>query len=234
MDLIYEDPTTLESAAMVMELPVNTAGPFGRAGGEGVAANAEVIEASFSDLVLLQGSVSDPVNLDENRLVMIRLSEHLPIALKPLDEVRDEIVATLSGNLASDNAEAQATELLASLQSGAGDFETLATEAGLEYASHEAIKRFSNTPDSTLVQEIFRLQVPAEGANIQTVLPTSKGFAVVELESVADGEIEEGALLAQQQYERVLANSSASKETSALMRQLRANAEVKVYEERIQ
>lgn len=234
VDLIYEDPTTLESAAMVMDLPVNTAGPFGRAGGEGVAATAEVVEASFSDLVLLQGSVSDPVNIDENRLVMIRLSEHLPVALKPLAEVRDAIVATLNDNLALDTAEAQATELLASLQSGAGDFEALATEAGLEYANHEAIKRFSNIPDSTLVQEIFRLQVPAEDANIQVVLPTSKGFAVVELDSVADGEIETGALLAQQQYERVLANSNASKEASALMRQLRENADVKVFEERIQ
>ena len=234
VDLIYEDPTTLESAAMVMDLKVNTTGPFGRTGGEGVAANAEFIEASFSDLVLLQGSVSEPVNLDENRLVMIRLSEHLPVALKPLDEVRDEIVATLSDNLARDNAETQANELLASLQSAAGDIETLATEAGLEYANHEAIKRFSNIPDSTLVQEIFRLQVPAEGANVQAVLPTSNGFAVVELGSVTNGEIEEGALLAQQQYERVLANSNASKETSALMRQLRETAEVKVFEERIQ
>ena len=73
VDLIYEDPTTLESAALVMELPVNVAGPFSRTGGEGVAATPEVVEAAFSDLVLLQGSVSDPVNLDENRLVMIKL-----------------------------------------------------------------------------------------------------------------------------------------------------------------
>jgi len=41
-------------------------------------------------------------------------------------------------------------------------------------------------------------------------------------------------LLAQKQYERVLANSNASKETSALMRQLRESADVKVFEERIQ
>ena len=89
VDLIYEDPTTLESAALVLGLPVKTAGPFTRDGGEGIAANREVIEASFSDLVLLQRSVSDPVNLDENRLVMIKLNEYLPVALKPLDEVRE-------------------------------------------------------------------------------------------------------------------------------------------------
>ena len=54
VDLVYEDPTTLDSAALVMELQVNVAGPFPRAGGEGVAANPDVIAAAFSDLVLLR------------------------------------------------------------------------------------------------------------------------------------------------------------------------------------
>ena len=233
VDLIYEDPTTLESAAMVMDLPVRQAGPFGRAGGEGIAANPEVIAAAFSDLVLLQGSVSDPVNLDENRLAMIRLNEYLPVTLKPLDEVRSEIIASLSDKLARDNAEAQAAELLASLQRGESGFDALAAEAGLEYTHHEAIKRNSFVPDVTLVQEVFQLQVPAENETVQTVLPTSDGFAVVELESVVDGELDVGALLAYQQYERVLANSSASQEAFALMRQLRATAEIKVFEDRI-
>jgi len=235
VDLIYEDPTTLESAAMVLELPVNTAGPFSRSGGEGVAANAEVIRTSFSDMVLLQGSVSDPVNLDENRLVMIRLSEHLPVALKPLDEVRDEIIATLSDKQARDSAEAQATELLAALQSGAGDFEALATEAGLEFTSHEAVKRVPSTSAVNLVQEVFRLQAPAtESDPVQAVLPTVNGYAVVELSSVDNGVIDEGALFAKQQFERIVANGNASHEAFALMRQLRANADVTVYEERIQ
>ena len=234
VDLVYEDPTTLESAALVLDLQVKEAGPFSRAGGEeGIAANPEVIEAAFSDLVLLQGSVSDPVNLDENRLVMVRLKEHLPVALKPLEEVRDEIIATLGDNLARDNAEAKAVELLAALQNGASEFEALATESGLEFARHEAIRRNSFVPDVTLVQEVFRLQTPAEGATVQTVLPTSNGFAVVELESVTQGALEGGALLARKQYERVIANSNASQEASALMRQLRASADVEVFEDRI-
>ena len=47
-----------------------------------------MVKTAFSDLVLLQGSVSDPVNLSEDSLVMIKLKKHLPAALKPLDEVR--------------------------------------------------------------------------------------------------------------------------------------------------
>jgi peptidyl-prolyl cis-trans isomerase D len=233
VDLIYEDPTTLESAALVMELQVDEIGPFTRAGGEGIAAFPEVIEAAYSDLVLLQGSVSDPVNLDENRLVMIKLKEHLPVALKPLEEVRDDVIASLNDKLARDNANAVAMELLSALQSGEDEFEVLATEAELAYALNEAVGRNSFVPDVTLVKEVFKLQLPVEDAPVQTVLPTSTGFAVVSLDSVEQGKLDQGSLIASQQYERVLANSSASQEAYGLIRQLRYNADVEVFEERI-
>jgi peptidyl-prolyl cis-trans isomerase D len=233
VDLIYEDPTTLESAALVMDLPVQVAGPFSRSGGEGVAASSEVVAAAFSDLVLLQESVSDPINLDENRLVMIKLKEHLPVALKPVEEVRDEIIATLTDNLARENANARADELLAALQGGDTELEALATESGLEYGHHEAVKRGSPIPDTMLVQEIFRLPAPPEGEMIEVVLPTSNGFAVVQLESVIQGKLEGSALLAQEQYERVISNGSASLENAALLRQLRASANIEVFEDRI-
>ncbi len=233
VDLIYEDPTTLESAALVLGLTVNVAGPFPRTGGEGVAANPDVVEAAFSDMVLLQGSVSDPVNLDENRLVMIRLKEHLPVTLKLLDDVREEIIQSLNDNLALDNANAKAMELFAALQSGESEFEALATESGLEYGHYEAVKRNSSALDVKLVQEVFRLQSSGEDGKVQAVLPTGDGFAVVELESIVQGELDSGALLARQQYERVIANGNASQEAFALMRQLRSTAEVEVFEDRI-
>ena len=233
VDLVYEDPTTLESAALVMELPIQVAGPFPRSGGEGISANPDVVEAAYSDLVLLQGSVSDPVNLDENRLVMIRLLEHLPVALKPLEDVREEIIATLSENLARENAKAIATGLADALRSGDGELETLAVDAGLEFGRHESVGRNAFEPDATLVQEVFRLQAPAEGETVQAVLPTSNGFAVVDLETVIPGALEGGALLAQQQYERVIANGFASQEGSAMMKQLRAAADIEIFEDRI-
>jgi len=233
VDLIYEDPTTLESAALVMDLTVQVAGPFPRSGGVGIAANPEVAAAAFSDLVLLQGSVSDPVNLDENRLVMIKLKEHLPVALKPVEEVRDEIIATLADNLARDNAKARAEELLESLQASDAGLEVLATESGFEYARHDAITRNTSVPDAKLVEEIFKLPAPAEGELVETVLPTSSGFAVVQLDSVVQGELESEDVFAQQ-YERFIANSIGSLESSALARQLRASAKIEVFEDRIQ
>lgn len=234
VDLIYEDPTTLEGAALDLGLEVKEAGPFPRTGGEGIAANSEVVEAAFSDLVLLQGSVSDPINLDDNRLVMIRLRQHMPAATKPLDEVRDDIVAALADKMARDRAKAQADELLLSLQSGQASLESLADEADLEYNHYELLKRNALQPDNKLVTELFQLQAPQDGQTVQVVLPSTDGFAVIELESVIDGVAEEGAALAQQQYARILANGRASQEAISLMRRLRDEADITVLEDRIQ
>jgi peptidyl-prolyl cis-trans isomerase D len=234
VDLIYEDPTTLESAALVMGLTVQEAGPFPRTGGlSGVAANPDVAAAAFSDLVLLQGSVSDPVELSENRLVMIKLKEHMPVATKPLADVRDEIVAILNDNLARENAESQANELLTALQTGESELEALATELELEFGLHEDIRRNTSVPDAMLVQEVFRMTAPASEETVQAVLPTANGFAVVELTAVTRGVLEGSELIAMQQYARVIENGNASQETAAIMSQLRAAADIEVFEDRI-
>ena len=83
------------------------------------------------------------------------------------------------------------------------------------------------------MQEVFRLPIPAEGEAVDAVLPTTSGFAVVQLETVVQGDLEGGPAFAQQQYERVIANGNASLETAALMRQLRDTADVEVFEDRI-
>jgi len=68
---------------------------------------------------------------------------------------------------------------------------------------------------------------------IEVVLPTSSGFAVVQLNSVIVGGMDSVELPLKQQYARVIANGSASLENSALMRQLRAAANVEVFEDRL-
>ena len=131
VDIIYEDPTTLSAAADELGLEVKQAGPFGRGGGDGISGNPEVVKASFSDLVMLQGAVSDPVDLAEDHLVMIRMQEHLPEALLSLDEVRGQVVQSVRSQRAMDVAQARANEILAQVSSGA-DLPLLGEENELE------------------------------------------------------------------------------------------------------
>jgi peptidyl-prolyl cis-trans isomerase D len=233
VDLIYEDPTTLESAALDLGLDVKQAGPFSRAGGEGIAANPDVVSAAFSDLVLLQASVSDPVDLGENHIVMIRLNEHLPAAARPLEEVSEQITETLKQQRAQDLAKSKAEELLAALDDEGATIESLAEAAGLETVVSDAAKRRDFTPDPVTVREVFRLAGPTGEEPVRAVVDSSNGFALVILESVTAGSMPENMAQGTQQFRRQIANAAASAESLGVLRQLRDSATVEVFEDRL-
>jgi peptidyl-prolyl cis-trans isomerase D len=232
IDLIYEDPTTLDAAALALGLEVQRAGPFSRSGGEGIAANPAVVNAAFSDLVLVQGSVSDPVDLAENHIVVVRVGEHLPAAVRPLDEVRDEIEARLLAERARERAKSKAEAILAAVQQEGAELETIAEQEGLEVEFTEAATRRNFVPDAQIVEQVFQMPAPEEGAVELAVVESSDGYAVVELQSVADGEL--GATTpGELQFRRQIANAAASAEWRGFMQQLRESARVKVFEERL-
>ncbi len=136
-------------------LEVQQAGPFGRQGGDsGMAARMDVVNTAFSDLVLGQGVVSDPIDLGENHIVLIHLKEHFPVVQLPLEDVRDQVVESVRNQRAMETASARAEELLASL-AGGETMESLAESSGLELVQSEAATR--NEPDhrSTLAQRDF-------------------------------------------------------------------------------
>lgn len=232
VDIIYEDPTTLDAAAQDLGIEVQVAGPFSRSGGAGLAGNPEVVKAAFSDLVLSQGAVSDPVDVGENHLVMIRLKEYLPEAPIPLEEVRDQVMASVREERAMEAARVRAESLLAQV-SADSDFAVLAEENGLEMLAQEAAKRSSTDFRADLREKLFLMESPDESGPNLEVLELNDGYAVVRLESVTDGALPEDAPLQAESYKRRISNATASTETFAFLRMLRSQSQIEVFEDRL-
>jgi peptidyl-prolyl cis-trans isomerase D len=232
VDIVYEDPTTLSAAAEELGLEVQEAGPFGRLGGEGIAANPGIVTAAFSDLVLNQGAVSDPIDLGENHIVLIRLRQHLPSALMPLEEVRDQVVAAVRRQQAMDASRATAQGLLDELQAGA-DLAALAESGGYELVEAEAATRRGADIDAELRDQVFLMEAPAAGSQVTQVVELGDGHALVQLENVTDGALTEEDAIRRVNYERRIANASASAEALGFLRMLRANSTIEVFEDRL-
>lgn len=233
VDMIYEDPTTLDAAALDLGLDIRQIGPFSRSGGEGIAANNEVTEAAFSELVLLQGSVSDPIDLADNHLVMIRVLEHLPAAVQPLDLVREQIIGEIKQEEALEAARQEAEEMIAELNQEGADLEAIATGRGYELVETEAATRTNFVPDRTVINEVFTLELPEDGSPLSTVVEASNGYALVVLEGVTPGALEPGQALNEQQYRRQISNAAATLEFTGMMKQLRNSATIEVFEDRL-
>ncbi|HLF30844.1 MAG TPA: SurA N-terminal domain-containing protein [Xanthomonadales bacterium] len=232
VDLIYEDPTTLETAAGELDLEVQQAGPFGRTGADGIAANGDVVKAAFSDLVLVQGAASDPIDLGENHMVILRIKKHAPEGLLPLDKVRGDVIASIQRERATQRASARAEEILAQLHSGA-DIASMAESQSLELIQAEAAQRTATEFAADLLAKIFLMQAP-EGETPRTaIVPLNNGFAVVQLEQVVDGEVTGDDQIRLQNYRRRIANATASAELTGLIRMLRQQSEIEVFEDRL-
>lgn len=231
VDLIYEDPTTLSSAAEVLELEVQTAGPFGRAGGEGIASNPDVIRTAFSELVL-QGGVSDPVDLGDNHMIMLRVREHMPEAIKPLEQVREQVVASIRRERAMQRAAALAAELLLQMEAGV-DVAALPAADAVELIEAEAASRDDPAIRSDLLRQVFQMPTP-EGENPRSaVVALDDGYAAVQLSQVIDGALAEDALAEKQNYRRRISNAAASTEALGFIRRLRSQSEIEVFEDRL-
>jgi len=233
VDLVFADDSTLEPLALELGLEIRSAGPFSRAGGDGVAGYRQVVDAAFSDMVLLDGTVSDPLEVDRNRMVVIKLDQHYPAEPRPLDDVADEIRELLAERKARDAARARAETLRAEvLDAGVSLAELAETDEGLVFSEHPELRRFDFLQGPDFLSGLFRLPAPGETPTLH-VLPRVDGFALVRLESVQPG----NPVLASEQ-ERQLARQQiligrVNEEVEGLLAYLRANTRIRVVEDRI-
>jgi peptidyl-prolyl cis-trans isomerase D len=232
VDLVYEDPTTLSTAADELGLQVQQAGPFGRAGGEGIAATPAVVAAAFSDLVLEQASASDPVELGENHVVVVRLKEHKPEGMLPLADVRDRVITGVRRDEAMELAAAKAQSLKERVEGGA-DLLTLAEEGKVTVIEADSVLRSSAEQPADLLREVFRMQRPEGDTPRIARVSLANGYAVLVLESVADGQLKEDDLIRRQQYKERIAGATAGAEAFGFLRQLRKQSKIEVFEDRL-
>ncbi len=229
VDLVFADDTTLEPVSAELGLEIKTTEPFGRAGGEGIAAEPAVIQAAFSDRVLLDNAASDPIEIDRNHMVVVILDEYTDRQPIPLAEVSDGIEAELERIALNEAAEQAAESLLAEATS-----EEPASETQQPFSESQTIGRndFRYGPDFS--RDLFRLPAPAaEGMPSLTVLPTNSGFAVVELESVTPGDPTQATAQAREIMRQQILFSQIGYEINALMEWLRENTEINVIEDRL-
>ncbi|HET9819694.1 MAG TPA: SurA N-terminal domain-containing protein [Rhodanobacteraceae bacterium] len=188
-DMIYNDPTSLKPAAQKLDLTVQTTPLFGRDGGKtGLAADPKVVKAAFSDMVLLQGNTSDPIDLGNDHMVVIHLDKHVPAAPKPLAEVSDQIKQDIIQQRVAASAKKLADAALAKLKNGT-PLDAVAQQTGQSVQQKTGVVRSAQDVDPDLLKAVFELAHPAKGADTKALVPMEKGhYALVLLKAVKPGD----------------------------------------------
>jgi len=190
----YEEPGTLEPAAEVLALLIRYSDSFSRAGGEGIAAEAAVIEAAFSGEVLSAGNNSPLIELSEERVLVLRIDEHHPRRRLPLEDVRGQIETSLKAERAAEQVRQRGEGIAERLRSGE-DMEQVAAEEDFQWERKEGVLRDSTEVSRAVLRFAFRLGHPADdGKPLFGGQPLGSGdYALVAL--LAVNEIEDDSAL---------------------------------------
>lgn len=232
-DLIYQDPTSLATAAKTLNLPVQTTPLFTRKGGTGIAANPKVVEAAFSSQVLKDRNTSDPINLGKDDVVVVHLAEFKPAAPQPLAAVSDRIRADILAARAAAAARAQAQKLEAALAKG-GDLAALAAQVGSSVQSASDVGRnggdtASAKLDPALLKQVFLMPQPAAGKPSMAQVDLGHGrYALVALDAVHPGDPAKMPLQLRQMYLDQLKQIYAQAAVSGFIEALHQHADIKI------
>ncbi len=226
--LVYENPNSLEPAAEALGLKIQTTGLFTRDFGEGIAADPKVRAAAFSEEVLA-GNNSEPIEMADGNLAVLRLHQYLPGGQLPLDKVKDTIAAQLRHQKARQTAENQAKEWLAKLESG-----TKLEEAAKQLKATlktEELSRDDIIPELKVSADlVFRAPRPRLEKPVFLALPLSDGSqALVQLLEVIDGDFKSLNAEKQKNLKAELARLFGTITFRAYLAQLRDKAKVEIH-----
>lgn len=219
------EASDLAQPAADLKLTVHTSKPFGREGGEGVAANRAVVTAAFSTEVIDEGANSTAIELDPETVIVLRSKEHLKPAQLPLESVNAAIRTQLTKEHASAAAKTKAEKLIADLRDGKAPLDKAVD--GQNWKTTEAATRGQEGVDPAVLQALFRMPKPAakDKPTFTSVTLPDGSLMIVRLNGVneAAAPTDEEKV----QYRRFLASREGQQDFAAYRKQLEAQAEIK-------
>lgn len=186
---------------------------------EGIFSNARVQQSLFSSDVLKDGNNSEIIEISADSVVVVRVATHYPASQKPLDVVRDEIVAKLKSQKATEKAKEAATEVMVALESG--------EEGGVAWETFTDVKRndFEKSPE--LIKLVFSMPNPSgTNQNVLSGIGIDGDYYIAKLDVVNVPSVSDLNDLERKTIERVVGSGLGNAEYQVFQTALKAKASV--------
>ncbi|HEY5850208.1 MAG TPA: peptidyl-prolyl cis-trans isomerase [Lysobacter sp.] len=231
VDLTLKNPSSLGPAAREMNLPLQKAGPFARTNAQGVLATPAVVRAAFSDNLIQDGTISDPIEIAPGHSVLIRVTAHAPERALPLAQVRDKVIAAVRADRVAQAARKDADALVARLKNG----ETLVAIAASRLLPPPqvltGVPRGAPVPEASVADAIFAVAAPAAGKVTPGQSQLTDGRIVLfAVSKVTPGDLATIPAPQREMLQQQIARIGGNDDMRALVSQLRKRVTVTVVE----
>ena len=185
---VYDEGYSLDETAAAQGLTVGSAERVRRSTPDIKLGHPDLLEILFSDEVL-DGRNSEPVEIDGDRIVVVRVANTYAPEPIPLADVEADISAALAREKAIAAIVVDEEEALAKLQEGASVTE-VAESLGQQWRTFELASR-GGSPEIPfeVISAAFSMPRPAEGDKSVDSVELANGAALVTVTRVVQGDI---------------------------------------------
>lgn len=220
------DAADLSALAATVGLELKTSTGYTRSGGGAFGTNQSAIDAVFDDRMLVDREISDIVELDANRSVVIAVTDYHEAARRPLEEVRGAIESSIRQERSFEIANGRVTELETALRAGSEFGEAAAAVDGATTRTL-TVTRQSADVDPRIQQAVFQQKKPAPGApRIGTVVTSDQKYAVYSVTGYAPGRPESIPLAERDAGKIRLSEVSGERDFASMLEDLERRATI--------
>ncbi len=211
----------LAGPAEELGLEVREAKGITRNGGSAPFDHEGLVRQLFSADVVEDGYNTELIDVGDNVSVVARVREYREAQQLALEEVADDVRASLKAQKTRAALSERAEEIIAGLEAG----KSLSELGAEEWASYDAKPRNDQEAGAAVMRIVFSLPRPAEGETSYGQSVSGSSAAVIALDGVNEGAVDESSAEFGQ-LEEFLASLEGQREYGAYQQFLRNRAEV--------
>lgn len=217
-ELAFDVPDTLQAVADETGLTVRKTGWFNRNNAPTALNNPAALQQVFNQDFIAEGLNSDLIETSDKQAVIVRVLDYQAQSVKPLEEVRAQVLDNVRTEKAQAAARADAEAIAAAIRNG--------ESVAVELTAIDGIDRRNTELPRTVVQSLFEQAVPSASESQVAVTELNSGaLAVVQLTTASVGEVDETM---QAQLADQLVSSFTQQGYAAFVEALRAQADVEL------
>ena len=216
----------LETISEELEMDVLISATFGRAGGSGIFSNQALIDAAFSQEVLLEDNNSEVIELSPSQAVVMNALVFNEAAVLPLEEVEPEIAVIIRPQMEREAVQSLNDQILTRIEN-AESVEQLLADNQIEWLTEEGTNRDEVTVNREILTQVFAMSLAGSVTPAYDNLTLTNDTAViVELNSINAGSIASIPQIDQENMLGSMISDLGNSDFQAYMSNLQENADI--------
>ncbi|MFT4563465.1 MAG: peptidyl-prolyl cis-trans isomerase D [Gammaproteobacteria bacterium] len=231
-DLAYEHPDSLDVAAEILDLPIKNTDKLSRSE-LAFMFSEQVTEAAFEPEVLLEGLNSAPIEISNNRIVVVRIAEHAPSRVPVLNDVIATVTKDFTETRARDVVHTHGNSLVERLNNGE-QLTGVMSQGDLKWEQVDGAKRESAKINRAILRVAFRTAAGTGNEVRYAGVPIGiSDFGVVGISNVVLPPVNELSTSEISQLRREVSAARSSGNWLDFMKLLKSDSKIETYPDRL-